>query len=185
MAEITISNSPVHQDTILTGVYGQTGTSWPTCGFHTGTDFARYGYSESPTLYSVCTGIVVLKRYENVLGNVVLIQDSNTGLYWRYCHMAQASPLSIGQSVNTGTIVGQMGETGTGAHGIHLHLELSSSEAWVCANFLNPSTALGIPNESGTIVHYDGSIPPTPPPSYSTGNKWKNLYRKRYTFFID
>lgn len=33
MAEVTISNSPVHQDTVLTGVYGQTGSSWAACRF--------------------------------------------------------------------------------------------------------------------------------------------------------
>lgn len=185
MAEVTIGNSPVHQDSILTGVYGQTGSSWAACGFHTGTDFARYGYSEQPNLYSVTNnGTVIFKRYENVLGYVVLIQDNDTGLYWRYCHLAQESSLSAGQQVNLGTVVGQMGQTGTGAHGIHLHLECSTSSSWSCANFVNPSTELGIPNESGTIVHYDGSIPPVPPPPppYITRkNNWRNLYRKRYS----
>lgn len=160
MAEVTISNSPVHRDSILTAVYGDTSpTHWQTCGFHTGTDFARYGYTEQPLLYSVCSGTVVLKRYETVLGNVVLIRDSTTGYYWRYCHLNSESPLSVGQSVDTSTVVGQMGQTGTGADGIHLHLECSTSEGWICANFLNPSTQLGIPNERNTIVHYG-----TPPP---------------------
>ena len=43
--------------------------------------------------------------------------------------------------------------------GIHLHLELSSTMAWNYDTFLNPSTALGIPNKRGTIVKYDGSSP--------------------------
>lgn len=145
MSEVTISNSPVHQDTVLTGVYGQTGSSWPTCGFHTGTDFARYGYTALPDLYSVCSGTVTLKRYENVLGNVVQIQDSNTGLYWRYCHMNAPSPLSIGDTVTTSTVVGVMGQTGTGAHGIHLHLECSHTSGWICSQFVNPSTQLRNP----------------------------------------
>lgn len=111
-------------------------------GFHTGTDFARYGYQEQPLLYSVCSGKVTLKRYERVLGNVVQIQDSSTGLYWRYCHMANVSPLNVGDTVTTSTVVGQMGQTGTGAHGIHLHLECSHTQAWICAQFVNPSTQL-------------------------------------------
>ena len=36
--------------------------------------------------------------------------------------------------------------------GIHLHLELSTTMAWDYDTFLNPSTALGIPNERGTKV---------------------------------
>ena len=131
MSEVTISNSPVHQDSILTGVYGETGSYWAACGFHTGTDFARYGYTEAPLLYSVCSGTVTLKRYENVLGNVVQIQDSQTGLFWRYCHLASASTLNVGDSVTTNTVVGTMGQTGTGAHGIHLHLECSHTKASV------------------------------------------------------
>ena len=111
-------------------------------GFHTGTDFARYGYTEAPLLYSVCSGTVTLKRYENVLGNIVQIQDSQTGLFWRYCHLASASPLNVGDNVTTATIVGTMGQTGTGAHGIHLHLECSHTSAWVCSQFVNPSTQL-------------------------------------------
>lgn len=46
--------------------------------------------------------------------------------------------------------------------GIHLHLEYATSPVWNYDYFLNPSDALGIPNVRGTIVHYDGSIPPTP-----------------------
>lgn len=188
MAEVTINNSPVHTDTILTGVYGQTGASWTSCGFHTGTDFAPYGSTPSinAPLYSVCNGTVVQKRTESVLGNIVLIQDLGTGNYWRYCHMNSESPLAVGAIVTTGTIVGYMGESGTGAHGVHLHLEYSSTVSWTCSTFLNPSTALGIPNVSGTIVHYDGSIPPTPPvpPSESkNSSKWgwfMNMRKVRY-----
>lgn len=50
--------------------------------------------------------------------------------------------------------------------GIHLHLEYSTTITWSYDTFLNPSDALGIPNERGTIVLYDGSItPPTPIPT--------------------
>lgn len=107
MASVTINNSPVHTDTVLTGVYGQSGSSWQTCGFHTGTDFAPTGTTPSinAPLYSVCNGVVMQKRYENVLGNIVLIQDLGTGYYWRYCHMNSESPLAIGAIVTTSTIV--------------------------------------------------------------------------------
>lgn len=161
MSEVTISNSPVHSDAILTAVYGETGPSW--ARWHTGTDFAPYGSTpRNPALYSVCTGQVYSKTYDGTLGNQIIIQDVNTGNYWRYCHMKEPTTLNVGDIVNTNTQVGIMGDTGN-VTGIHLHLEYATSPYWSYDTFLNPSTALGIPNERGTIVHYDGSIPPEPP----------------------
>ena len=163
MATVTIGNSPVHQSTVLTGVYGQTGSSWKACGFHTGTDFARNGYSSLPEVYSVCTGVYVKNEFSSVLGQQVVIQDSSTGMYWRYCHLSQTYAIVPGTQINTGTALGVMGETGTGAHGVHLHLEYSTSQYWTCSAFQNPSAALGIPNISGTVVNYNGETPPVPP----------------------
>lgn len=187
MAGVTISNSPVHRVTVLTGVYGQTGSSWKACGYHTGTDFARYDYSEQPEIYSVCNGTVVKNEWTNVLGWQVVIQDSSNGNYWRYCHLNSQSSLAVGTSVNTGTVIGIMGQTGTGAHGIHLHLEYSTSPNWTCSAFMNPSSALGIPNVSGTVVNYDGSAPtpdpPTPPqPEVNTpvGPFYHRLFNEKW-----
>ena len=44
-----------------------------------------------------------------------------------------------------------------------MHLEASSTQAWLCGNFYNPAELLGFPNEVGTLINYDGTIPPTPP----------------------
>lgn len=168
MATVTISNSPVHQSTVLTGIYGQVGQYWPTCGYHTGTDFARNGYTALPEVFAVCTGTYIKSEWTSVLGNQVVIQDSNSGMYWRYCHLSTVYSIATGTPVNTGTALGVMGETGSGAHGVHLHLEYSTAPSWGCAYFQNPSSALGIPNVSGTVVEYNGSVPPIPPPVPST-----------------
>lgn len=178
MAEVTINNSPVHSDAILTAVFGETGSSW--ARYHTGTDFAPYGSTPAnPPLFSVCEGIVHSVLYDGTLGNQIIIQDSNTGNYWRYCHMQARSTLNVGDNVNTGSQVGIMGATGN-VTGIHLHLEYSTSPVWNYDNFLNPSTALGIPNERGTIVHYDGSAPPIPPtPTFNNSNKWLKSKAKK------
>ena len=168
MAEVTINNSPVHSDTILTAVYGETGSNWSR--FHTGTDFAPYGTTPAnPDLYSVCTGTVYSKTFDNTLGNQILIEDLN-GNFWRYCHMREASLLNAGDLVTTNTKVGVMGATGN-VTGIHLHLEYATTPTWNYDTFLNPSTALGIPNERGTIVHFEEYIPPVP-----TGGKKKNKF---------
>lgn len=109
MAEVTINNSPVHSDSILTAVFGETGPSW--ARYHTGTDFAPYGSTSSnPPLFSVCTGTVYSKTYDNTLGNQILIHDQN-GNYWRYCHMQSPSSLQVGDNVTTNTQVGIMGDT--------------------------------------------------------------------------
>ena len=158
MATVTINNSPVHSDSILTAVYGETGPSW--ARFHTGIDFAPYGSTPpKPVLFSVCLGEVYQVLYDETLGNQIIIKDSVTNNYWRYCHMELPSPLSAGDIVNTNTVVGNMGDTGN-VTGVHLHLEYSTSPIWNYDNFLNPATILGIPNERGTIVKYDGSTPP-------------------------
>ena len=108
MSTVTIPNSPVHSDSILTAVYGETGPNW--ARFHTGTDFAPTGSTPAnPPLFSVCDGEVVRVTYDGTLGNQIQIKDDNTGNYWRYCHMRNASPLSVGDRVNTGTGVRSYG----------------------------------------------------------------------------
>lgn len=188
MAEVTINNSPIHSDSILTAVFGETGASW--ARYHTGTDFAPYGSTPAnPSLYSVCNGTVQNILYDETLGNQIIIQDSQTGNYWRYCHMQSASSLNVGDTVNTNTIVGIMGATGN-VTGIHLHLEYATSPIWNYDTFLNPSDALNIPNIRGTIVHWDGTIPPEPPTPTIIFKKRKfpwavltKIIRNRRTFF--
>lgn len=176
MAEITISNSPIHSDSIITACFGETGPNWS--GIHTGSDFAPYGTTpQHPDLFSVCSGSVSSKvtyTGSQALGNQIVIQDSVTGLYWRYCHMQYPSDLQVGDTVTTATKVGNMGATGN-VTGIHLHLELSDVPYWdtTRTHFQNPLIALGIPDARGTIVHFDGSVPPEPPTP--TGRKRKKF----------
>ena len=107
MATVIINNSPVHSDAIITALFGEYGSSWQ--NFHTGTDFAPFGgYQTNPPLFSVCTGTVAKVEYGSALGNQIVIKDSQTNLYWRYCHMQSASPLHVGDTVTTATQVGIM-----------------------------------------------------------------------------
>lgn len=70
--------------------------------------------------------------------------------------------LNVGDRVNSNTIIGKMGNTGNST-GTHLHLEASTTQAWQCSSFVDPCQPLGFPNVRGTIVKWDGTIPPTPP----------------------
>ena len=103
------------------------------------------------------------------------------GWYVKYItdkNMQNASPLNVGDIVNTNTIVGIMGATGN-VTGIHLHLEYATSPIWNYNTFLNPSDALGIPNERGTIVHFDGSIPPPIPTFIRKRKNFLGLYLQK------
>lgn len=143
MATVTINNSPIHGSSILTAVFGETGSNW--ARYHTGTDFAPYGDTpQNPALFSVCEGVVYSTPSDGTLGNQIIIKDNKTENYWRYCHMQSASPLKSGDVVNTSSPVGIMGATGN-VIGIHLHLELSTSPVWSYDNFLNPSNGLRNP----------------------------------------
>lgn len=187
---VTISNSPVHSDCIITYPYGVTDSGY-TCGWHTGVDFAPYGDTENnPWLYPVKEGRVVYINTTTTpaLGVQCQILD-NDGHYWRYCHMVAGSlQVAVGDRVTLGTQIGRMGATGN-VTGRHLHLECSTTQSWQCSTFVNPCTILGIPNVDNTVVHYDGSIPPTPPePPTPTGETQKrkfpwviyaNKFRKR------
>lgn len=166
MSTVTIGNSPFHVPCRITRVYGYRSSDY-SCGYHTGTDFVPVqSGGTNNALYSVCNGIVanVINSTSQALGTQVLIYDTDRNMYWRYCHMVIHSPIvTIGQYVQVGDAIGFMGATGN-VTGQHLHLEASAGASWICGTFFNPCTILGIPNEVGTIVDYDGSITPTPTP---------------------
>lgn len=161
MSTVTISNSPVHDESIITYPYGITDPDY-SCGWHTGLDFA--GVNETnPMLYSVVSGEVVqvVQPASGALGVQVLIL-SDTNEYWRYCHMVEGSvQVQVGDLVTIDSPIGRMGDTGH-VSGIHLHLERATTYSWTCGTFLNPAEFLGIPNEIGTIVQWQAPVPPTP-----------------------
>ena len=180
MSEVTINNSPVHSQSIITYPYGISDSGY-SCGYHTGLDFAPYGdTTANPMLYSVVSGEVVqvIQPASGSLGVQVLIL-ANDNTYWRYCHMVEGSvQVSIGDMVTTASPIGQMGDTGN-VTGIHLHLEHATTYSWQCGTFLNPATFLQIPNEIGTIINYNGIIPPI-----SSKKNWAHyMSRKKRIIF--
>ncbi len=176
MSEVTINNSPVHSQSTISRVYGYVSSDY-SCGWHTGVDFVPYGTTiANPPLFSPVNGEVVYinTTTTNALGVHCIIKETGQNRYWRLCHMVAGSLLvNVGDTVSTLTQVGTMGATGN-VTGIHLHLECSTTQAWDCSTFLNPCTILGIPNEVGTIINYDGDAPPpTPPTPTKSKNNWK------------
>ena len=185
MTTIESSVTPIHGTCTIGQPYGEPSTGY-SCGFHTGIDFPASG-TDSYDLYACCEGTVVYTYINSTgntpaLGNQVQIRRDD-GIYFRYCHLEYGSiTVTVGQRVSTLTKIGVMGNTGNST-GRHLHLEASTSQAWICNNFINPGEQLSIPNVRGTIVIYNGEIPPippTPPPQKIKKNNWVNLFKKKY-----
>lgn len=95
--------------------------------FHTGIDF--YGREKAPFL-APATGVVVFIGPLTICGNTTII-DHGWGVYTRYCHQ-YAFNVNVGDTVQTGQEIGQVGETGR-ADGPHLHWEV-----WVGGVQVNP-----------------------------------------------
>lgn len=169
MAEYRTQFSPMRVNCTVGQPFGNRDSRYQ-CGFHTGVDFPASGAGGgNPDLYSITDNGTVVFVYKNstgsspALGNRVQILDHRTGLYYTYCHMLYGSiTLNVGDTVNSSTYIGKMGNTGN-SYGTHLHLEASTSQSWICRNFVDPCSPLGFPNTRGTVVIYDGTAPPTPP----------------------
>lgn len=94
---------------------------------HRGTDFN--GLPAGTPLKAICDGMkVVLNKSlaeSKVLGNVIVLQVGNK--FWGYCHLQKPSGLKVGAIVDSGTIVGRLGNTGSASTGAHLHFTLSDT----------------------------------------------------------
>ena len=88
---------------------------------HRGCDFN--GLPEGTALKAVCDGMKVVNiLFSKVLGNIVVLQVGDK--FFGYCHMQKPTKLKLGQIVNSGDVVGLLGNTGTASSGPHLHLTL-------------------------------------------------------------
>lgn len=105
-------------------------TYWKSFGRHTGIDFA-FSHAQSGDVFAVDSGTLTYK-YTPTLGHVAILKaDSLKGkshqFFW-YCHLKE-KPV-VGE-VTRGQKIGEMGDTGDGAYGVHLHLELQrSGKSW-------------------------------------------------------
>jgi hypothetical protein len=101
-------------------------------GPHRGVDFSAFHADQlglSHTYRSVTDGVVTstTSRYNPVLGHVVEVLDDE-GWYWLYCHNSVLL-VKEGDRVHAGvTPLAVMGETGTAAQAVHLHLALSRTK---------------------------------------------------------
>ena len=93
-------------------------------GGHKGVDFAAPG---GTPIYSVASGVVTVATSHSSYGNYVMVyhgtDDQGNTYATLYAHMNSWPPVSVGQSVTKGQVIGYVGTTGNST-GNHLHLEL-------------------------------------------------------------
>ncbi len=108
-----------------------TGLIWPssstsvTCEFgcysgHTGIDIQSY---YGGPIYAAASGTVVTSGWSNYGYGYHVVIDHGNGLKTLYAHQNQQPPVSVGQTVSQGQVIGFEGETGM-ASGVHLHFEV-------------------------------------------------------------
>jgi hypothetical protein len=94
----------------------------PRTAYHRGTDWSYFKGARG-AIPAVCNGRVVAKGWSSIVGWwVEILSTEGDGMYWTYCHMANPTPLNVGDTPTTGITVGDVGATGSAARGAHLHL---------------------------------------------------------------
>jgi murein DD-endopeptidase MepM/ murein hydrolase activator NlpD len=120
------------------------GAVFPVRGAHTfGDGAARFGAGraghihEGQDVMAACGtplvaargGTVIMRTYQALAGNYVVIQDPITGQSNMYAHLREPAIVQRGQRVETGQPIGVVGDTGD-ASACHLHFELWTSPGW-------------------------------------------------------
>lgn len=115
----------------LTARFGQAGWYWSS-GVHTGLDFAG---KTGTNVMAAASGKVVEVGWAGAYGNRIVIDHGN-GYTTTYNHLS-GTRVSLGERVQTGDHIGEMGTTGNST-GTHLHFEVLKGK-----KFLDPEAWLG------------------------------------------
>ena len=130
-------------------------------------------------VYAMTGGLVLYSQFNTGgYGNMIIIQDQQTGTAILYAHLRDLPLYSVGQTVPLLAQIGVEGTTGQST-GIHTHLEiqyntLGSGWNWNIPKLDRPHVAdfMGIPNTYGITAIYNGT-PPTPPTPTIKKSKFK------------
>jgi murein DD-endopeptidase MepM/ murein hydrolase activator NlpD len=74
-------------------------------------------------------GRVQMSTWDDAAGNYVVIDGKGTQYDFMYAHLAEPSPLKVGETVRTGQPIGIVGTTGSST-ACHLHFEMWGSPGW-------------------------------------------------------
>jgi murein DD-endopeptidase MepM/ murein hydrolase activator NlpD len=107
----------------LSSLFGARSAPCAACSsYHQGVDMIP---GAGTPIMAAASGTVREAEYGQALGNYVVIDQNIAGrrVSTMYAHMATLPLVSVGQTVNAGTIVGTVGNTGAST-GPHLHFEV-------------------------------------------------------------
>lgn len=90
---------------------------------HKGVDYVAPAGTPLKAIYK---GKVVLNEWSEGMGWCLTIWTGGKS-FWGYAHMSEQSPLKRGKIVQSGDVVGKVGNTGKFSAGAHLHLVLSDN----------------------------------------------------------
>ncbi len=74
-------------------------------------------------------GVVIMRAYQALAGNYLVIHDPLTGQSYVYDHLLEPAAVRRGRRVETGQPIGVVGETGD-ATACHLHFEIWTAPGW-------------------------------------------------------
>lgn len=163
----TASGMPINGDYNITGGYpdynGDAGAE------HYGVDFQTVNHSENgeeSNVYSVSDGTVVVKQFDPVGGNHVVIKDgSGKYIYYGHAPSLDSIVVSEGDKIKKGQHITHEGQTGL-ATGIHVHVGVNTMNQFGfgphSAGIISPAKYLKFfpaeATKSGGILSNDGPI---------------------------
>lgn len=74
-------------------------------------------------------GRVQVSTWDDAAGNYVVIDGKGSPFDFMYAHLAEPSPLKVGETVRTGQPIGVVGTTGSSS-ACHLHFEMWGAPGW-------------------------------------------------------
>lgn len=125
----------------ITTPYWKSGSAW-SCGYHDGVDYAAPSGTDVVAAWS---GTVVEAAYPtsfgSAFGRAVVIDhdklpDGSPGGWGLYAHLS-AEAVSVGQRVEAGQKIGDVGTTGNSS-GNHLHFGIYMTDHWTSCGGKNP-----------------------------------------------
>lgn len=111
---------------VETLAYDETMGDWRT---HAGVDIAA---TLGTQVVAAAKGTVIDVSFDELMGSTVTIEHTG-GLESKYCNLAAKPTVAVGDEVETGSVIGAVGDTAAmeGAKPSHLHFELSKNSETV------------------------------------------------------
>jgi murein DD-endopeptidase MepM/ murein hydrolase activator NlpD len=140
----TVAARPATPSSALALSFSLYGYAFPILGSHEfSLDGGRFGAARSghthqgqdvmaacgTPLVAARGGTVQYAAYDGNAGNYIVIDGKATSYDFMYAHLAEPSPLRVGETVRTGQPIGIVGDTGD-ATACHLHFEMWAAPGW-------------------------------------------------------